>query len=316
MPPIATYQATGDGWVTEPMLEYYGARAKGGYIGLIVTEHSFITKQGKAKAKQLSLASDIAVEGLKRLTDVIHQDGTKVFAQLNHAGSAALPDVTGIPAVAPSSVPLPVTPPMGSGTLPEALTREQIAQITQEFADAALRAKKSGYDGVEVHSAHAYLLNQFYSPLTNQRTDEYGGAFENRLRFLLEAVAAVRTAVGADYPISVRLGGCDYMKGGSTIEDSIRATKLLEQAGIDLLSVSGGMCRYTRKDQTEAGYFRDMSAAIRQNVTIPVLLTGGVQAPSEAETLLETGAADLIGIGRALLKDAHWAEKSIMGTKE
>lgn len=311
MPPIATYQATPDGHVTEPTLAYYGARAEGGHIGLIITEHTYITRQGKAKAKQLSIASDDDVPGLKRLTEVIRRDGTRVFAQLNHAGSAAMTAESGMAAVSASPVVLPVTPGLGDGGLPEEMTREQIATVTQEFAAAAVRAKTAGYDGVEIHSAHAYLLNQFYSPLTNQRTDAYGGSLENRLRFLLEAVAAVRAAVGSDYPISVRLGGCDYAEGGSTVEDAVRAAVLLEQAGIDLLSVTGGMCRYTRPGHTEPGYFGDMSAEIRKHVSLPVLLTGGVKTAEDAERLLCAGAADLIGVGREQLKDARWAERAM-----
>ena len=311
MPPLATYLATPEGQVTEPLLDYYDQRARGGEIGLIFTEHSFISRQGQAKAKQLSIASDDDVAGLKRLTDVIHQAGAKAFAQLNHAGSAAVTADSGLPAVSASPVPLPVTPALGDGNLPEEASAEQIGRITGEFAAAAKRAKLAGYDGVEIHCAHGYLLNQFYSPLTNRRTDAYGGGLENRMRFLLEAVAAVRKAVGDFYPISVRLGGCDYMEGGSTIDDAVRASALLERAGVDLLSLSGGMCRFTRPGHTEAGYFGDMSGAVRRNVSIPVLIAGGVKTAEEAEQLLDAGLADLIGVGRALMKDPRWAEKAL-----
>ena len=306
MPPIATYRSTEDGKATDELLAYYGALANNSRIGLIITEHSYVTLQGKAKARQLSIASDDDVDGLRKLTETIHSNGTKAFAQLNHAGSAAMPESSGMPAVAPSAVPLPVTPPLGRDTLPQELTVPEIRAIVLDFANAAARAKSAGYDGVEIHSAHGYLLNQFYSPLTNHRTDDYGGTLDNRLRFLLETVQTVREAVGNRYPISVRLGGCDYMHGGSTIQDSVRATVLLQDAGIDLLSVTGGMCRYTRAAHNEAGYFRDMSGEIKRNVTIPVLLTGGVKTVDEAEALLLEQAADLIGIGRAIMKNADW----------
>ena len=306
MPPIATYRSTEDGKVTDDLLSYYGARASNERIGLIITEHSYIVLQGKAKARQLSIASDDDIDGLRKLTETIHRNGTKAFAQLNHAGSAAMPELSGMPAVAPSSVPLPVIPPLVGNTLPQELTVAGIGEIVQEFSNAAARAKAAGYDGVEIHSAHGYLLNQFYSPLTNQRADEYGGTLENRLRFLLETVRAVRDAVGSRYPISVRLGGCDYMDGGSTIQDSVKASILLQEAGVDLLSVTGGMCRYTRVGHDEPGYFRDMSSEIKKNVTIPVLLTGGVKTVNEAEALLLEQAADLIGIGRAIMKNAEW----------
>ena len=308
MPPVAIYQSKEDGKVTDTMLDYYGERAKSGNLGMIITEHSYIMKQGKAKAKQLSISSDDDIDGLRKLTDVIHQSGTKAMVQLNHAGSAAPSSVTGLKAVSASSIVLPTTLMMGDGIAPDELTKRQIAEIVECFAKAAVRAKESGYDGVEIHSAHAYLLNQFYSPLTNQRNDEYGGTLDNRLRLHKEVIEAVRDAVGNNYPISVRLGGCDYMDGGSTIEDSVYAAKVLEKAGVDMIDVSGGMCRYTRKGHTEPGYFQDMSSAIKKAVTIPVMLTGGVKTKDDAEKLLKSGAADLIGVGRELLKNPHWAD--------
>ena len=194
----------------------------------------------------------------------------------------------------------------GAGKARAELSPEEIAEIIRAFTEAALRAKSAGYDGVEIHSAHGYLPNQFYSPLTNRRADDYGGSLENRMRFLTETVRAVRSSVGTRFPISVRLGGCDYMEGGSTIADSVQAAIMLQQAGADLLSVTGGMCRYTREDHSEPGYFRDMSSEIKRSVTIPVLLTGGVQTVDEAEALLMEQAADLIGIGRAILKNPNW----------
>ena len=308
MPPVAIYQSKEDGKVTDTMLDYYGERAKSGNLGMIITEHSYIMKQGKAKAKQLSISSDDDIDGLRKLTDVIHQSGTKAMVQLNHAGSAAPSSVTGLKAVSASSIVLPTTLMMGDGIAPDELTKRQLAEIVECFAKAAVRAKESGYDGVEIHSAHAYLLNQFYSPLTNQRNDEYGGTLDNRLRLHREVIEAVRDAVGNNYPISVRLGGCDYMDGGSTIEDSVYAAKVLEKAGVDMIDVSGGMCRYTRKGHTEPGYFQDMSSAIKKAVTIPVMLTGGVKTKDDAEKLLKSGAADLIGVGRELLKNPHWAD--------
>lgn len=309
MPPVATYETAGDGKVSEAMLHHYGERSKSGSLGMIITEHSYIMTQGRADMKQLSISSDDDIDGLRKLTDVIHQSGTKAMAQLNHAGSAAPYSATGQKAVSASGIILPTTPMMGDGIVPDELTKEQISEITERFAKAAARAKKSGYDGIEIHSAHAYLLNQFYSPLSNHREDEYGGNLDNRLRFLLEVIEAVRNAVGNGFPVSVRLGGCDYMDGGSTIKDSVYAAAMLEKAGVNMISVSGGMCRFRREGHTEPGYFQDMSSAIKEAVSIPVMLTGGVKTISDAEKLLESGAADLIGVGRELLKNPHWADE-------
>ena len=308
MPSVATYQCDENGMVTEKVCDYYAERARNSHVSLIITEHCYISMQGKAKKNQMSIAGDECIPGLKKLVDIIHENGAKVFAQINHAGSAAPVDVCQTIPVAPSSIILPVEPRIGDGQLPKELDKKEIEKIAIDFANAARRAKEAGYDGVEIHSAHSYLLNQLYSPLTNHRTEEYGGNIQTRLRIHKEVIRFVRKAVGQEYPISVRLGGCDYIDGGSTIEDSVIAAKLFEQEGINLLNISGGMCRYTRTGHTEPGYFKDMSAAIKAAVGIPVILTGGVKKMTDVEKLLEENVADLIGVGRELLKNPSWEE--------
>lgn len=298
MPPMATEQADG-GLVTPGMGAYYAARAKNPEIGLIITEHSYIEMRGKASRGQVSIAENEAIEGLSTITKAIHAaaEGIKVFAQINHAGGYTSRDITGTEPVSASAGILKQEPA-------RALTKDEILQIEELFAQAARRAQLAGYDGVEIHSAHSYLLNQFYSPLTNHRTDEYGSqTMENRLRMHLETIQKVREKVGENFPIAVRLGGCDYTPGGSTIEDSVEASLLLQKAGVDLLDLSGGMCRYILEGVSEPGWFGQMTRQIKQQVNVPVLLTGGIKTRAEAETLLEQGAADLIGIGRALLKE-------------
>lgn len=306
MPPIATYQAEEEGFVNDKMLDYYGARSENPNVSLIITEHSYITLQGKAKAKQMGIDSDDKIMGLRKLTDRIHKSGTKVFCQLNHAGSAADSNASGMKTVGPSRIILPVKPMIGNGNIPLEMKIEEVHNVVQQFAEASVRANKAGFDGVEIHCAHGYILNQFYSPLTNKRNDKYGGKLENRIRITLETIEAVRNAVGNDYPISVRLGGSDYCEGGNTIEDAIKAAKLIEAAGANMISISGGMCRYTLDDNKEPGYFSDLSYAVKNVVSIPVLLTGGVTEKQQAEKLCETGVADLIGVGRSLLKNPNW----------
>ena len=181
--------------------------------------------------------------------------------------------------------------------------------VEELFAEAAVRAKKAGYDGVEIHAAHSYLLNQFLSPLTNKRTDEYGGELKGRMRMLLETIGRVREAVGDDFIIAVRLGACDYMEGGNTEEDAVEAAVACEAAGADLLDVTGGMCRYIRQGHTEPGYFGSMSAAIKATVSIPVSVAGGVRTLEDAEALLEAGVSDLIGAGRVMYRDAQWGKR-------
>lgn len=272
MPPMQTNK-TQDGHVTDALVEYYKARAIGCKPGIIITEHSCVLPKARADEKQLLIASDDMIPEHKRLVDAIHAGGCKAFVQLNHAGSF------GIDASVPASN---VNIPLKKLTKrPRALTVEEIHSIVDAFAAAAVRAVKAGYDGVEIHCAHGYLLNEFYSPITNKRKDEYGGTLENRLRFLLEAVKAVRGAIGDDVPMSVRLGGADYLPGGSKEEDAVQAAIILEKAGINFLDISGGMCFYMRPGHLEPGYFSSMTEKIKAKVSIPVILTGGIKTVAD-----------------------------------
>ena len=299
MPPMQTNK-TDRGHVTAELVQYYHDRALYSRPGIIVTEHSCIAESGRAAEGQLSIASDERIEEHRQLTDAIHAGGSKAFVQLNHAGSNGIGE-----SVSASSVTIPAKK---LTRRPRELTADEILEIEAQFAAAAVRAVQAGYDGVEIHCAHGYLLNQFYSPMTNKRKDAYGGSLENRLRFTLETAARVREAVGPSVPIAVRLGGTDYLPGGSKEEDAAEGAVLLEAAGVDLIDLSGGMCFFFRPGHLEAGYFSSMSEKVKARVSVPVLLTGGVQHIADAEKLLNAGKADLIGVGRALLKDAHWRE--------
>ena len=304
MPPMQTDRSD-LGHVTDHMVQYYADRARYSRPGLIISEHCCITEQGRASRNQFSIAEDNCIAEHRQVTDAIHGAGSRVFIQLNHAGNAAEP-LHGEELVSASdvrSLRKTETP------APRPLTAEEIKALQLCFADAAERAILAGYDGVEIHSAHGYLLNQFYSPLTNHRDDAYGfGTLENRLRFLLETVASVRNRIGPDVPLAVRLGGADYMSGGSTEEDAVEACRLLEAVGVDLLDISGGMCGYIRPGVKGAGYFGSMTEKIKKSVSVPVLLTGGITKLEEAVAFLQEGKADLIGVGRALFRDAHWLE--------
>lgn len=307
MPPMATAKAAEDDSVTDEACYYYQERAKYSQIGLIITEHSYVHIHGKAHPGQVSIATDEMIPGFQRLTDCIHKEGVKVFAQISHAGSATLSKITGLPPAGPSGI----YHPKQKEELPMEMTVQQIHEVTMWFAQAALRAKLAGFDGVEIHSAHGYLLNQFFSPLANQRTDEYGArSVENRTRLHREVIKAVRQSVGDAFPIVMRLGGCDYEDGGSTVDDCVEACRIFEENGVDLLHLTGGMNGFIRPGHSEPGYFRDMSIPVKQTVKIPVLLTGGITNPAQAETLIAEGCADMIGVGRAIFKDAHWADKA------
>ena len=307
MPPMATSKATSEGHTTQQIYDYYHEKSLGGYIGLVITEHSYVNIEGKASKGQLSMADDSDIAGLKKLVSILHDNGSIAMAQINHAGGAANSEITGKPVYGASASPMPRT-----GFIPLEMNLTDIQKIIQDFTNAAVRAKQAGFDGVEIHSAHGYLLNQFYSPLTNKRTDEYNSQTINgRLKLHLEIIKSVRNAVGYDYPIALRLGACDYIDGGSTLQDSISAAKLLEQAGIDLLDISGGFCGYIRPGCKDQGYFSEITQAVKTAVNIPVILTGGITEAAAAESLLKNGKADLIGIGRAILKNSLWAKNAI-----
>ena len=309
-PPMATEKSSEGGVLGQGILDYYDEKSKGGYISLIIIEHSFINEQGKASKSQLSVEDDRNNEGLKKLANVIHKNGSKAVMQINHAGSATTSEVTGQEIVGPSAV-----MHTRGKEMPRELTKDEIKGIVKNFKDAAKRVKDAGFDAVEIHSAHGYLLNQFYSPITNKRTDEYGGDVLNRIRIHLEVIKAVKEAVGEDFPVLLRLGACDYMEGGNTVEDAKIAAKEFEKAGIDILDVSGGLRGYIIPGVTGQGYFGDATKGIKEVVKIPVILTGGVTEAKAAEELLEDGKADLIGVGRAIYKDSTWAKNAIESLK-
>ena len=199
MPPVGSYKAEDDGFVTDELVEHYRLRAANPNVAMITTEHSFFMRDGMKCLRMLGIDADDKIPGLRRITDAIHAEGKVAVCQLNHCGAAAEPSAIGLPAAkAPSAVLLPEPVRQGRTVVPESLTEEGIREVEERMAEAAVRARKAGYDGVEIHCAHGYLLNQFYSPLTNFREDQYGGPLENRARILLETLDLVREAVGKE----------------------------------------------------------------------------------------------------------------------
>lgn len=308
MVPVATGKADARGQVTAALCEHYAARAHGGHLGLVECGHHFICEEGRATARQASIARDADVEGLKREAAAVHDQGVPVFVQLSHAGSAATEALTGMRPLAPSAATCPGA--KVGHPLPRPMSGDDIALIPELFSAAARRACAAGFDGVEIHAAHGYLLNQFLSPLTNQRQDAYGGPLAHRARLLLEVLAAMRAELPSDYPVSVRLGGCDYLPGSNAIVDAVKLARMVEASGANLISVSGGMCYYGRPGYEDMpGWFADSSTPIRQAVGVPVLLAGGIKTGMAAEVLLEQGACDLAGVGRAILNRPTWARR-------
>lgn len=264
---------------------------------------------GRASKNQLSVSKDEDIEGLRKLADVIHRNGSKALMQINHAGAAAKKGIAdAVVAISPAGHANP-NGALGGCELIDSdpMSVNQILEIIEAYIAAALRAKAAGFDGVEIHSAHGYLLNQFYSPLTNRRRDKYSGnSIDGRIKLHTQIIKGVRAATSPDFIVGLRLGGCDYMPGGSTIDDAAIAAPKLMVAGLDFIDLSGGMCFYLRKGHDYPGYFGDLSEAVKDEVEIPVITTGGVKTMEEAQKLLTTGKGDMIGIGRALLQDASW----------
>lgn len=302
MPPMATGKAV-DGAPSEAQINYYKERAKA--TAMIIVEHEYVSAEGMASKGQLSMADDSVIEEYRKLTEAVHDEGALILAQISHAGGVAK-DIENSP-VAPSAIVIRTNIP-----IPKEMMADDISRVIHAFTEAAVRAKKAGFDGVEIHAAHGYLLNQFYSPLTNHRTDEYtGSTMEGRTRLHVEIIRSVRKAVGNDFIVAIRFGACDYMEGGSKIKEIPEAVKIFEQAGIDLLDISGGHCVYTIKGKTEPGWFAELSKPAKKAVKIPVMLTGGVKTGDDAEKLLEEQAADLIGVGRSMMREAEWTQKAL-----
>ena len=294
MPPMATAKAV-DGYINQAILDYYDARVE--KLGMVIIEHGTIRKDGQATHPMISYGEDDKIEGLKRLVDVIHSHHVPVIAQMNHCGARA-----GIlPLISASNG-------MEKENEYRAMTKAEIIEIEDCFVQAARRAKEAGFDGVEIHSAHGYLLNQFYSPIYNQRKDEYG---KDRILIHKEIIHKVRQQVGQEYPIFIRLGAIDYCEGGSSLEDAIKACIEFEKAGVDCIDISGGTTGFINPNDSNPGYFKEASIAIKKNVSVPVILTGGIHTIEQAEELLENNCADLIGVGREILKDAAWSKKNL-----
>ncbi len=306
MPPMATFKSN-DGLINDTLLSYYDEKTKGGYIGLVISEYAYISKEGKAVNGQISICDDSCIEGFKKLTSLIHKNGSKIICQINHAGSNTNTSITGMNVLGPSAISL-----SNKTSIPQEMTLDDIKKVKDDFVKSSLRAKLSGFDGVELHSAHAYLLNQFYSPLINKRTDEYNGySLEGRIKLHLEIIKEVRKVVGDDFIIAIRLGACDYKENGTTIEDSVKACVEFEKAGVDLIDISGGLCGPNNPYNKDQGYFQEISIAVKKKVNIPVILTGGITDGKTANELLEDNKADLIGVGRSILKDSLWAKNAI-----
>lgn len=294
---IAT--ATEDGLITEELLSIYEQR-KG--PSLIVVEQAAIARAGQYRERLIYVDRDECIEGLAKLADVIHKNNQVGVVQINHAGSAADIKLTGMEAVAPSAV----VNPAFKRSLPRALTIAEIQEIKEAFVEAALRIKKAGFDGVEIHNCHGFLLTQFLSPLTNLRTDEYGGSLENRSRLLLEITTEVRKAVGEKFLVLVRLGLDDLIPGGLTLEEGCQVAEKLIEAGIDILDTSSGMLPPLVLQGP--AMLRDMIKTVKSRVNVPVIGAGALEDIEIASDMVEKGEVDFIALGRPIMNQPNFVE--------
>lgn len=305
---------TPNGFATPRFNKYYWRRAEGG-AGLIIVGGCVIDNY-RGYADIMSLESDDYILGYREFTKGIHKRGAKVAVQLMHTGRYSRTKyITGDnAALAPSAVYSRYT-----GETPRAMTKDEISQVIKRWAQAAVRAKKAGFDAVEVVGSAGYLISQFLSPVTNLRGDEYGGSFENRCRFPLEVLSALRTALGDDYPIFMRVAGNDFIKGGNTNENCVAFCKMLDKAGIDMINVTGGWHETTIPqlpgDVPPAGYDY-LAQGVKDAVDVPVMACNRFNDPVVAERTLALEKADLIGVGRTLIADPDWPIKAKEGRIE
>lgn len=317
----ATWDATADtsGVVTDSSIELYRELGKG-EIGLVVTGHLFVSSLGQADRNQYGIHTDGMIHGLNRLAEAVHKGGGKIAAQIAHAGinSVYLPE-KGITVPAVSEIPEISRPH-------REMTGEDIENLVSDFAAAAVKAREAGFDAIQIHAAHGYLLSQFISPLFNRRRDGWGGSIENRCRFHLEMIHSIRQAVGDDLPLIIKLGVQDDAKEGLTLADGIDALRIMAEAGIDAVEISagsagllkpaGGLHNLPEGKKDEHAFFRERAAAVKHRLNIPVILVGGIRSLNMAQDIVDSGDADLISMSRPFIREPYLIARWYRGDRE
>jgi 2,4-dienoyl-CoA reductase-like NADH-dependent reductase (Old Yellow Enzyme family)/thioredoxin reductase len=318
MPPMVRNFATTDGVITQSLIDHYAARAKGG-AGLIIVEASYVQASGRVWHQGIGIDDDRHIPGLGSLTDAVKQWGSKIQIQLVHGGRQSTSAVSKLPVVAPSAVPCPVT-----GSFPRELSMQEVADLIEAFAQAARRAKIAGFDGVELHGAHGYIMSQFFSAHVNRRGDKYGGDLKGRATIAIETIQRIHQLVGDSYPVTIRINGRDNVPNGQTIEDAVGLAKILEAAGVAAIHVSAGMSEANldpRNVPTAAtmlsprGHMIEFAAQIKKAVNVPVITVGSI-TPEMGEKVLREGKADFIAFGRQFLADPDLPNKLDRGERE
>jgi 2,4-dienoyl-CoA reductase-like NADH-dependent reductase (Old Yellow Enzyme family) len=296
--------ATEDGAATPRLINLMVELVEGG-VGLIITGHTYVTKRGQATPWQLGIYDDKLIPGLRKMTDAVHKRDGKIVAQLAHSGLRANPKLI-------DGAPLAPTAMEGlNEVVAQEMTSEDINATVEAFGNAAGRARKAGFDGVQIHAAHSYLLSQFLSPAFNLRKDAYGGTIENRARILVEVVEAIQERVGKDYPLLIKINSRDFLEGGLELEDSIRAGAMLKDVGLDAIEISGGTyasgelvpIRKGIKKEKDEAYFKSEARAFKEQIDLPIILVGGIRSFHIAEGIVNDHIADYISMCRPLIRE-------------
>ncbi len=323
MSPMTMNYATEEGFPTEKLIRYYVERAKGG-VGLIIVEGTFFTPEGKGYMNQLGLSSSEHAQKLRGLTTAVHglNNDTKIFIQIHHAGRRAHAEITGLQPVAPSAVPVE-----RGGEIPRTLTKDEITGLVKAHIEAAARAHEAGFDGVDIHCAHGYLIPSFLSPLSNRRIDEYGGDLPGRIRFLLEIIRGIKEQLGRDFSLTIKISGDEFIVGGLNLGKMTEIALLAQEAGIDAIMVSAGapggekigdldqahQILRTMPMMTDRGCLVPLAAEMRKALRIPVITVGRINDPALAQEIIAQGKADLVAMGRPFLADPHFPQKALDG---
>ncbi len=315
MPAMGTSYAAEDGGVTDQLINYFTARARGG-AGLLIVEATAVHPLGLIFKGECCMFDDTFIPGFKKLTQAVHDCGGKIAMQLAHGGRQTKSALIGSRPLGPSAIPAPAL----CTEIPKALTIDEIHAIVKSFGEAARRVREAGFDAVEIHGAHGYLVNQFLSPNANQRKDSYGVSLKNRARLALEIVSEIKNTVSPNIPVFFRLNGEDYLEGGFTLKEAVEIAPWLVQAGADVLHVSAGV--YGSYPPTipligsDLACFVPLAEAIKKVVAVPVIASGRIKTPFLAEKILEEKKADLISMGRVLMADPDMPQKIKEGKTE
>lgn len=294
-----------DGETTPDLIDRQVELALGG-VGLIISGHTYVSDEGKAGSWQLGAHSDDLIPGLDKMTEAVHREGGKIVMQLAHAGCRGAVHLTGKMPIGPSAL------EKDGKSICRAMNDADFEHVRASFAQAARRAKDGGFDGVQIHAAHGYLLSQFLCPYFNRRTDQYGGTIENRGRFIIQVCRAIRDGVGNDFPVMIKINSEDFLENGLTVDEMLRLSVMLEEAGIDAIELSGGTfysapylpSRTTKTvRKADEAYYRKAAVRYKQTIRMPLMLVGGIRSYNVSEQLVQRGITDYVSLCRPLIRE-------------